>query len=177
MKPEPHANEHAARAAARDDRIRSRPASLRAYLKWASREYAMEPPPKLHEGKLMDDHGDPRMTGEAKGYLGFAQSGDQDWMAVARRLDDDGFYLTPMRAALAVFAERHPEVGKFLRGTLTNVLFPTDVAKANGMTHEVGMFVLRSALPELWDLWQPRPLPRTSWIDKSDSQRAAESAA
>jgi hypothetical protein len=137
----------------------------------------MEPPPKLHEGKLMDDHGDPRMTGEAKGYLGFAQSGDQDWMAVARRLDDDGFYLTPMRAALAVFAERHPEVGKFLRGTLTNVLFPTDVAKANGMTHEVGMFVLRSALPELWDLWQPRPLPRTSWIDKSDSQRAAESAA
>lgn len=180
MKPEPYADAHRDRQAARNDRILSKPTGLRALLRWATREYELEPPPKLHEGKLMDDHGDPRMTGEARGYLGFGQDGDQDWMAVACRLDQDGYYLTPFRAALAKFETRHPQVGAFLRDTAANVLFPTDVANVHGMTHEQAGFVLRAALPELWDLWQPRPLPkpsRVSWVDKSDSQRAAEEAA
>ena len=177
MKPETHAVAHAERVAARDDRIRSRPASLRAYLRWATREYQLEPPPKLHDGRLMDDHGDPRMTREAMGYLGFAQTGDQDWMAVACRRDEDGYYLTPMRAALAKFRSRHPQVGQLVAETVADVLFPSDVARANDLTPEVAAFVLRSALPELWDLWQPRPLPRVKWTEKSDAQKAAESAA
>lgn len=176
MLTEPYAREAAQRRERVADRKSNRPSSLRAYLKWASREYGLEPPAKLHHVAVMDAHGDPAMTGEAVAWLGFGQDGEQDWMALACRRDDDGYYLTPFRAALAKFVAAYPTVGPFVRAVIANEHDQDAVIAAHGHGREVGRFILAGALPRLWDLWAPAPARRSrvTWVDKSEAQQRAE---
>lgn len=180
MRTDPFRDEHIRSTDRARDRVRHRPHSLRAYLAWAKREYTLELPLTLHHLSVTDEGGNPAMTGEAKAFLGFAQSKPQDWLAVASRQDDDGYYVTPFCAALASLRRKHPVAGAFIHAVVANELDPASVAGTRfGLPDDVAWFVLRGALPDLYARWTPRKRRTNAptWVDKSDSQRAAEDAA
>ena len=160
-----------------NDRMRHRPRSL---LHWLQSEYALEAPGRLHTCALEED-GDPSMHGEARAYIGFSQgviggtwfvavAQPNDWRRVACRLDDDGYYVTPMRAAIARtghWAER-----KLLAELATNVLYPLDVIRANGIPDWCRHDVVEAALGRLYVQWRDAPMPTRS--RPSESQSVAE---
>lgn len=172
MKPEPHADTHRESVRRKGDRTATRPVTLRALLRWAQREYSMEPPPRLHDRDIADD-GAPDHTPEAKRWFGFSQDREpNDWKAVASRLDEDGYYRTPLRAAL----ERVPgtERRELLRAVLPNVFFPSDACAAAGIPSWCADDVLFRALDLLWRQFADRPIPTRG--GKSDAQLDAEAA-
>ena len=154
------------------DRIRGKPHTLKALLSWAQREYAIEAPARTHSGARIEEDGDPAMTGEAKGHLGFHDWHEpNDWRAVACRRDDDGRYVTPMRCAIeAVSSDKRRD---FLRDMLTAVFFAKDVTRLHDIPDWASGDVTYASLSLLWDAWRDSPLPRASWIEVSDSQRSA----
>lgn len=152
---------------------RPKPDSLRGLLRWAQREYALEHPPRLHDRDIADD-GAPDHTPEAKRWVGLTQDREpNDWKAVARRLDEDGYFRTPLRAALE--AVPGDERRSLLRAVLPNVFFPTEAAEAAGIPRWCAEDVLFRALSLLWDRFEPYPMPQPS--RKSDAQLDAEAAA
>lgn len=150
-----------------------RPATLRRLLRWAQSSYALEAPPRLHDRDIADD-GAPDHTPEAKRYIGLSQDREpNDWKMVASRLDADGFYVTPLRAAI----ERVPgaERRALLRAVLPNVFYPKDACDAAGIPSWCADDVLYRALSLLRERYADRPLPQRS--RKSDAQLDAEAAA
>ena len=172
----PYEGPHRDSLARRGDRVRYRPAKLADYLRWLQDGYAAEAPARLHDRDTADD-GTPDMTGQAKGYLGFSQTDEpNDWQKLACRRDDSGAYLTPMRCAIGRLpADRR----QFVRELAVNLFTPTDVSRANGIPDWCAGDVMYRSLTMLWDLYQDVPTPRRSpgWVDKSESQQAAETAA
>jgi hypothetical protein len=170
----PHALEHDASSRYQNDRVANRPRTLRALLRWAEREYAAEPPVKLHR-MTEDAGGGPAMTGQAASYLGFSQIAEpNDWRRLAEAKDAEGSYRTPMRAAIERIG---PEPRRrFLRDLLTNVLYPSEVAAHHGIPEWCAGDVMYQSLNALYDGWRDRPLPSRSWVDLSQSQQAAELA-
>ena len=158
------------------DRVNYRPAKLADYLRWLQEGYALEAPSRLHDRDTADD-GTPDHTGEAKAFLGFTQQVEpNDWRKVAQRRDDSGYYLTPMRAAI----ERMPkERRQFVRDLATDLFTPGAVATIHGIPDWCAGDVMYRSLTMLWDIYTDAPIPRRTpgWVDKSDSQRAAETAA
>ena len=173
-RPSPHEYENRLSARAKGDRIANKPKTLKALLRWGQLSYSLEPPPRLHDRDIADD-GAPDHTPEAKRWLGMATSGEQpdDWRAIACRVDEDGFYRTPLRCSL----ERVPGVERraLLRAVLPNVLFPEDAAVVAGIPAWCYEDVLHRALSLLYDRYTDRPLPRRT-EGKSDSQLDAEAA-
>lgn len=178
----PHVAEHAASARLRD-RIASRPLTLAALHRWLTDGYALEAPARLHDRDVADD-GAPDHTGEAKGYLGMTdppswvtQTQATDWRRVACRTDDEGYYVTPMRCAIARVGD--PDRRQLLGGLACNLLTPLDVTRAQDIPDWCAGDVMYRALSMLWDVYTDRPIPRRgpTWVEKSDSQRAAEEAA
>jgi hypothetical protein len=100
-----------------------------------------------------------------------------DWRAVACRRDADGYLATPMRCAIARIAD--PERRQLLGGLAVNLLTPLDVTRAQGIPDFCAGDVMWRSLTMLWSVYEEVPIPRRSigWVDKSDSQRAAEEAA
>lgn len=175
LRPERHEEEHARSARIKGDRIGHRPATLAGLLRWLQAGYALEAPNRLHDRDIADD-GAPDHTGEAKAYIGLSQQREpNDWPAVARRLDPDGFYQTPMRAAISRVGD--PDRRRLLGGLACNMFTPLDVTRAEGIPDWCAGDVMYRALSLLWSVYTDRPIPQRSWVDKSDSQRAAEEAA
>lgn len=182
LRTEPHAaaNEQSTRVKA--DRMRHRPVGVRALIRWLTREYELEAPGKLHSGATIEEDGDPTMTGEAKGWLGFAyppasrdQSQPTDWVGVACRLDEDGDYVTPLRCAIARIsnAERRNLVGELA----VNLLYPRDVTAAHGIPDWCANDVVEKSLDLLWALYRDKPLPKRPRPSESQSIAEAGEAA
>jgi hypothetical protein len=155
------------------DRVKGKPQTLKALLSWAQHGYALEAPAKMHSGARLEDDGDPAMTGEAKSYIGFHDRKEpNDWRGIARRLDVDGRYVTPMRAAV----ESVPGIERraFLRSLLVQVFHAKDVTRQHDIPDWCSGDVTYQSLSILWDCWRDRPLARPSWVDLSESQRNAE---
>jgi hypothetical protein len=170
--------ENAASLVRGKDRKRDKPANLRTLLRWLVREYALEAPAKLHTGTALEEDGDPAMTGEAKSWLGMSDRHEpNDWLAVACRTDADGFYVSPMRCAIARI--RNEDRRNLVGELAVNLLFPRDVMDAHAIPAWCQNDVAFASLSIVWDTYADRPLPRSSvgWVEKSASQRAAEDAA
>jgi len=151
---------------------RRRPTSLAGLLAWAQRHYVLESPPRLHDRDIADD-GAPDHTGEAKGYIGLSQRDEpNNWRRVACRMDEDGFYLTPMRCALDR-VQGH-ERRQLLRGLLTNAFAPLEVTRVEGIPDWCASLVMRDSLDRLWSQFSKKPIPQVS--RKSDAQLDAEAS-
>ncbi len=163
-----------------NDRMRHRPPSL---LVWLQQQYALEAPARLHAHALEED-GDPAMNGEARAYIGFSQgviggawfavsAQANDWVKIAHRVDVDGKFVTPMRAAIARVSDPHERV--MLGQLACNVLYPLDVTRANGIPDWCRNDVLNASLERLWRNFQHEPLSRPGPIRGiSDAQAEAE---
>lgn len=156
---------------AKADRMRHRP---RLTLQSFAHQYALEAPAKLNSGAVLAEDGNPAMSGEASGWIGFHQGEDggqpNDWRKVACRLDEDGKYVTPMRCAIARVNE--PAERKLLGELATNVLYPLDVTRYNGIPDWCRGDVIAAALDRLWRNYRTEPMPQRSRI--SDAQADAE---
>jgi len=157
-----------------NDRMRYPPKSL---LRWMQQGYALEAPGRLHTRSLEED-GDPAMHGEARAYIGFSQgviggtwfavaAVPNDWRRVACRTDDDGCYVTPMRAAIA--RTSHWAERRLLVELATNVFYPLDVTRSNGIPDWCRHDVVEAALGRLYANWRDRPLPTRSAISESQA--------
>lgn len=163
--------ENEASARVKGDRIASKPATMRGLLIWCQRGYELEAPARLHDRDVADD-GAPDHTGEAKGYLGMNDRHQPtDWASVARRLDADGFYITPMRAAISRVGD--PERRRLLGGLACNLFTPLDVTRAQDIPDWCAGDVMYRALELLWACYADRPIPRRG---RSEAQLDAEAA-
>lgn len=165
-------SEHERSTRARGDRIAHKPTSLSGLLRWCQQGYTLEAPARLHDRDTADD-GTPDHTGEAKGWLGMNDKHEPtDWRAVARRLDEDGFYLTPMRAAISHIND--PNLRQLAGGLACNLFTPLDVTRAQDVPDWCAGIVMERVLGILWSCYSDRPIPQAS--RKSDAQLDAEAA-
>lgn len=151
---------------------------LRFLLGWAHRNWTLETPTLGHAVSLTDAGGAPDMKGAAKAYLGLVRKGDgpDDWQRTAQRRDEDGRYITPLRAAL--YRIRNPELRRFLHHLIPNaVLRPSDIATVHGIPTWAEAWVMQGALEILYREFQSAPIPQRSWVDMSESQQRAEDVA
>lgn len=156
---------------------RQRPLTLRGLLRWAHAAYLAETPNLDHSGSHLDDDGAPTMAVAARAYLALTgrtnERGD-DWAWIASRLDEDGWYRTPLRRAIeSLPTERR----LFLRDLVPEMFTPSDVAVLHGIPAWCAADVMYQSLVMLWDRFTERPLPTVSWLDRSESQRSAEQIA
>lgn len=175
---EPYAAAHDASARRGRDRIKDKPRNMRTLLRWLVREYGMEPPVKLHSGAALEEDGDPAMTALAKSWFGMNDDREPTpWTEVACRTDPDGYYVTPMRCALAHIPST--ERRHLLSELAVNLLFPRDVMNAHGIPAWAQNDVMAASLSMLWDTYSDRRIPKAKvgWVDKSQAQRDAEDAA
>ena len=84
----PYASEHRSSVEAGMERGR-KPEGLDALIAWFMDGYREENPPRIHRSDL-DDGGVPDLAGEFRRYIDAPSS-----------IDDDGYYVTPIRAAMA----------------------------------------------------------------------------
>jgi hypothetical protein len=156
---------------------RERPATLRALLHWASRQFHAETP-NLDHSAVIDDGGSPTMAAAVRRYLGLMGAPSEradDWEWIAGRQDPDGFYLTPLRRAIASFPR---ERRLFLRDLVPGQLTVAEVAAVHGIAEWAASDVAYRSLVTLWDRYLDRPLPERGWLTgRSDAQRTAEGAA
>lgn len=150
------------------------PGSLKALLHWAHTQYVMETPNLEHSVHQVDTDGDPLMRAAARIYLALSgPKGDapDNWSRIAGRVDEDGFYRTPLRRALETLpAERKA----LLRDIVPEELNPSDVARLHGIPAWCEGDVIYRSLTMLWGRYLERPMPKPSWLDRSESQRQAE---
>ena len=169
---EQYEDEHRRSAARKGDRIAAKPPTLAQLHRWLVEGYKLEAPGRLHDRDIADD-GAPDHTSEAKSYIGFAQRTEpNDWKAVACRTDDDGYFLTPMRAAISRVGD--PDRRAFLGALACNLLTPLDVTRAFAIPDWVAVDVMGRSLDMIWSLYSERVIPRQG---KSSAQLDAEAAA
>lgn len=152
------------------------PSSLRVLLRWAYQAYVDETPNLDHSGVHLDDDGAPTMARAARRYLGLVgvpDERDDDWVRIASRLDQDGYYLTPLRRAIETLP---PPRRLFLRDLVPEALFPTEVALLHGIPAWCVQDVIRQSLTMLWRGFLDRPLSAPGYLERSEAQRAAEGA-
>ena len=160
-----------------NDRVNNKPKSL---LRWLQDGYALDHTAKLHSGAVLEEDGDPAMTGEAKAFLGLSypskgQDQDQpiDWRKVACQRDEDGSYRWPMKSAIARL--RDPWRRRFLAELATELFDPESVALANGIPAWCAHDVIDASLEMVWRSWRHAPMPKRS--SPSESQANADAAA
>ena len=152
------------------DRVNNRPGDLH---RWLVYQYALESPARLHDRDIADD-GAPDHTPEAKAYIGLSQQDEpNDWAKLARRTDNDGFYITPARAAISRI--RKP-LYRHIAGSLAcNLFLPLDVMHLHGIREDDAVREMVRILELVWREYSDRPIPRRS--RRSDAQLDAEAAA
>jgi hypothetical protein len=84
-------------------------------------------------------------------------------------------YRTPLRRAIEAISD--PERRRFLRDLVPEALRPSDIATHHGIPDWCQGDVMYRSLVMLWDRYREQPEPRPTYLDKSDSQKAAEVAA
>ena len=152
-------------------------ARLRFLLRWAHQQWTLETPTLDHQRQL-DAGGAPTMQSRAAGYLALLRRGEgrDDWERTACALDLDGFYRTPLRAAMS--RVRNLAMRRFLHDLVPNAMLrPSDIAQLHGSPGWAEAWVMQGALEILYREFHAAPVPRRSWVDLSDSQRAAEAVA
>lgn len=151
---------------------------LRWLLAWAYHQWSLETPTLGHSVSLTDEGGNPTIKAMAAAYLGLLRKGDNrdDWEKTASRTDADGFYVTPLRAAICRI--RNIAMRRFLHDLIPNAqMRPSDVAAVHGVQGWAEAWVMQGALEAVWREYRAAPMPATSWIDRSESQRTAERVA
>lgn len=179
------------------------PARLRWLLRWAANAWELETPTLGHSVSLSDAGGVPALKAAAAAYIrlhnrrcwpldaevtlamrdahaacgrGGCVLGQDDWERTACRRDQDGFYVTPLRAAMTRI--RPLEKRRFLHDLVSNArLRPSDIAELHGVPGWAEAPVIQNALETLHRECQAAPTPRRSYIDLSASQQNAEAAA
>lgn len=161
------------------DRVNHKPKSL---LRWLQDGYSADGPTKLHSGAVLEEDGDPAMTGEAKAFLGLSypskgqdQDKPTDWREVACQRDADGSYRWPMRSAIARL--RDPWRRRFIAELATELFDPESVAEANGIPAWCAHDVIDTSLEMVWRSWRHAPLPARSRVSDSQANADAETAA
>lgn len=152
---------------------RQTPVNLRALLRWAHQQYEAETPNLDHSQTHIDDDGAPTMAAAARRYLALSGPPDDrpdDWVRLASRCDTDGFYITPMRRAIATMPR---DRRLFLRDLVPELLYPTEVALLHGIPAWCVADVIHQSLAMLWGRYLDRPLPKPGWLSMSESQRNA----
>ena len=173
MRPEAYADDHAASRRTQDrgaDR-RIAPQSLRALLRWANAAYCAETPDLAHSGGHFDDDGTPTMSARARAYLALTGTDPRpdDWVRIASRVDEDGFYRTPLRRAI----ETLPVARRlFARDLVPEVLVPSEIATLHGIPSWCAGDVTHRTLSMLWTRYSDRPIPESG--PRSDAQLDAE---
>lgn len=158
--------------------MRHDPNRLRYLLSWAYQQWTLECPTLGHSVTLTDEGGGPDMKAAAKAYLGLLRRGENpdDWEKTARKTDADGFYVTPLRAALSRI--RNLAMRRFLHDLIPNAMLrPSDIAQLHGTPGWAEAWVMQGALEALYREYHAAPVPQRSWVDLSDSQRTAEAVA
>jgi hypothetical protein len=176
------------------------PARLRFLLRWAYQQWSLETPTLGHSVSLTDAGGVPSLKAAAAAYLklrvrscwpiganptlaqramheacgrGGCKLGEDDWEKVACRRDADGFYVTPLRAAMTRI--RSLAMRRFLHDLVPNAMLrPSDVAQLHGTPGWAEAWVMAGALETLYREYEAAPRPRRSWVDRSTSQQNAE---
>ena len=176
-RPEPHADAHDAsrRARAASADRRTPPVTLRALLRWAHAAWVAETPALDHSGSHLDDDGAPTMNARARAYLALSGRPDDrpdDWVRIASRLDEDGFYRTPLRRAVATLP---PARRMFARDLIPEVLRPSDINTLHGIPDWAAVDVTHRTLLMLWERYADRPIAQPA--RKSDAQLDAEAVA
>ena len=158
----------------RDRRIP--PQTLRALLHWARSEYVAETPNLDHSQSHIDDDGAPTMGAQVRAYLALAgkDAREDNWLRIASKCDDDGFYRTPLRRAMETLPR---ERRLFLRDVVPELFHVTDIATLHGIPTWCANDVLYRSLTMLWQRYLDTPVPERNYLDLSESQRAAEGAA
>lgn len=179
------------------------PNRLRVLLQWAYRQWTLETPTLSHSVSQTDAGGVPSMNAAAAAYLrlgvkrcwpdnaepslatrtmheacsrGGCQLGQDEWEKTARKLDEDGFYRTPLRAAMSRI--RNPAMRRFLHDLVPNAMLrPSDVAQLHGTPGWAEAWVMQGALEALYREFHAAPVPQVSWVDRSAAQQNAEAAA
>ena len=161
-----------------NDRVNYRPKGLRGLLRWATRQWELESPARIHDRDTADD-GTPDHAGEFQGYVGLSQKTEpNNWQAVACRLDSDGYHITPIRCAVERIADEGERA--LARDICTNLYWPGDVAMLHGLSHGLRGLLMEKVLERLWDSYAARPWPKSAkpgWVDLSESQQKAIEAA
>ena len=154
------------------------PSRLRFLLSWAYKQWSLETPSLGHSVSLTDEGGSPDMKAAAKAYLGLLRRGEErdDWERTATRLDKDGFYITPLRAAMTRI--RTLAMRRFLHDLVPNAMLrPSDIAELHGSPGWAEAWVMQGALEALYREFHAAPVPQRSWVDLSTSQQNAEADA
>jgi hypothetical protein len=151
---------------------------LRFLLQWAHHQWALETPTLGHSLGSTDAGGVPTLKAAAAGYLGLLRQGDgrDQWERTARKVDEDGFYRTPLRAAMSRI--NNLAMRRFLHDLVPNAMLrPSDIAELHGTPRWAEAWVMQGALEILYREYQAAPVPQRSWVDKSAAQQSAEGAA
>ncbi len=155
--------------------MRDRPRTLRGLEGWASRKFRDETP-NLDHSAVIDEGGSPTMAAAARRYLGLmGPDSDRadDWVRIASRTDEDGFYRTPLRRALSTFPFGQR---MFLRDLIPGMYANLELSLLHGVPEWCVPIVAHRSLLVLWDRYLDKPVPERGWISgRSDAQRDAES--
>lgn len=155
---------------------------MRSLLVWLTTQYAGEAPILQYAVDEFEDDGAPRMVGAAPSWLGVGgqrplsreqEQRPDDWRSRACRTDADGFYVSPMRCAIA--RTRDPEERLYLVNLAVNVLDPQDVGQLAGYPDFALNDIMHGALRRLRRRYRDRPEAHPpKWTELSDSQKQAE---
>ena len=148
--------------------------ALRCLLAWSHRQWVLETPTLEHAVSHTDPGGTPDMKAAAKAFLGLLRKDTErdDWERTATRLDKDGYYVTPLRAAMTRI--RSLAMRRFLHDLIPNAMQrPSDIAELHGTPGWAEAWVIEGALSALYREYHAAPIPQRSWVDQSDAQRNA----
>jgi hypothetical protein len=179
----PYRELHAERLAAKHNR--HKPPRGEGLVRWIRDAYAAEAPPlRLHERATGDD-GAPRLAGPFIAYITAhpkeIDRGDPEYIKTEG--DEAGTYLRPLAAALWRLEKRSPEYAAIARAIACEVFDPESAVEA-----ALGMLgyrvpdawrkgIARDSLVRVWMIYTEERRAEPTWIDKSESQQAAEDAA
>ena len=152
---------------------RQRPSTLRGLLRWAHAQYAAETPNLDHSGAHVDDDGAPTMAAAARAWLALSgrDEREDDWLRIASRCDADGFFLTPLRRTIETMPR---ERRLFLRDLAPELFVPSEIALLHGIPAWCASDVMHRSLSMLWDRFLERPAVTPGYLERSESQRAAD---
>lgn len=162
--------------------------TLKGLLSWGHNAYVAETPNLEHSVALTDEGGAPAMKPAAASYLGLLarqrltpDDRPDNWKAQAGRKDRDGRYVTPLRYAIELCPVA--EERAFLRDLVPELYFPSEIAGLHGIPRWASGMVMYAALSRLRERYdnlirqqEKGTAAHVGWVDRSESQRNAETA-
>lgn len=131
------------------------PRGLGGLLHWYEEEWTSEVPDRLHTSAIWQDDG----LGSAIGSPAWSDPFRRYLEHSARELDEDGYFLRPVHAALADMSHRQPLIARLLL-RLAWAGFTVDGVELVGegaLPTEYKLVLCEQGLRGLWARWQPAP--------------------